>query len=229
MEILLAHCESIIAAHYSLYLSMIVAGLVGGSTHCSVMCSPLVATQMLRLSEGSQSQWLMAYYHIGRIMTYSMLGVIVFGASHLIFGGHMKLIGNAMLFVAGGVFVISALMPRETHHCCSNKMQYLVQRIDGLLSAQIAYLLRGMLMGFMPCGMIVAVLMMVATVDSYQQVILAMTLFGLATVPILQLSGFGMLGLKNYFPRVTLKAGRAVMALNGLFLCMIGLNVVSVN
>lgn len=212
-----------------LFLSVAVAGLVGSISHCSVMCSPLVAAQMLDMKKRKQSQYIILYYHAGRIVTYMLLGSAAFGFSHWLFSGGLQHFSSAMLLAAGVLFLSSARLPRKTHHCCSKKTQRLQWYIERLRLPMLIYFLRGVLMGFMPCGMIIAVLMAVATLTHLYEAMLAMVVFGLTTVPVLQLAGYGSLRLSRRYPVMSQKAGRVVMACNGLFLCGLGLNLVSVN
>ncbi len=229
MEWFLADCSALLKGNMPVLLSLFLAGLLGSISHCSVMCSPLVATQMLDIQHRKQSQWLMLLYHLGRISTYAALGMLAATAGHWLFAGEMAPFSRLLILLAGAVFIVSAIRPHQTHQCCSKQTSNLLIHIDKLSSPALAYYMRGMLMGFMPCGMIVAALLLVATMDTQFGAALGMALFGLATIPVMQLTGYGSLFLKKHYPNFTTKAGRSVMACNGFLLCGIGLNLVSVN
>lgn len=211
-----------------LLASVFVAGLIGSASHCSVMCSPLVAAQMLQQHESNRPQSQMALYHAGRITTYVALALIAYSMGSLIFSGGLSGLTNAMLMLAGATFIISAAFPRKTHSCCDSKTQKLSRYLENALPAPLALFLRGGLMGFMPCGMIIAILMTISTVSSPLSAVVLMAAFGLSTVPMLQLAGLGALKLNRHFPHATILAGRGVMALNGLFLCALGANMISI-
>lgn len=229
MENFLIQCSNILPTEMPLLISVMLAGFIGSLTHCSVMCAPLTAAQMLTLHERKMPQNTIYYYHAGRISTYMLLGMAAVMVSHWIFSGALHLYTDTLLIVAGITFIISAVSPRKAHRCCSSKAQTTARLIHRLPFISLAYYLRGMLMGFMPCGMIVAVLLSVATLNHPINAAFVMLIFGITTVPILQLSGYGVLSLHQYYPTLSVKTGRSVMALNGLFLCGLGLNLVSVH
>ena len=83
-------------------------------------------------------------------------------------------------------------------------------------------------MGFMPCGLVVAALMLSAAQGNVTLGALGMALFGAATLPILSLAGAGARRLYQSHPRTARLASRGTLALNGALLCAIGLNLVSV-
>lgn len=131
--------------------------------------------------------------------------------------------------MAGVMFVISALRPRQTHACCSHSLQGLLRWISGLHQPRLIYTLRGMLMGFMPCGLLIAALLLAATLPNALHAALGMALFGLATVPVLQLAGLGALRLSKNYPQATRIAGRSAMTINGLLLCALGMQLVRIS
>ncbi|MCI5050225.1 MAG: sulfite exporter TauE/SafE family protein [Rickettsiales bacterium] len=229
MEWFLADCSAFFKGNTPVLLSLFLAGLIGSASHCSVMCSPLVAAQMLDIKKRKQSQSLMAFYHAGRLSTYMALGILVVAVSQFAFSSQMVTLSHIMMVCAGIIFVISAMKPRKTHACSAKTMPAWFAYVQTALPAALVYYLRGVLMGFMPCGMVIAALMMVATMPNMITAAIGMVLFGLATVPLMQLAGLGALSLSRYFPTITNNTGRAVMACNGLFLCSVGLNMVSVN
>lgn len=229
MEMFLAQCATLLTTDYPLFFSVILAGLVGSISHCSVMCSPLVAAQMLRLKEERQPQSTLLYYHAGRLSSYVGLGVVAVSFSQLVFAGAIQPYTWFLLLAAGVTFVISALLPRKTHSCCSEKTQKLQLRINRLSTLRLAYYLRGMLMGFMPCGMVYAVLLTVATLNTVYEAGVIMFIFGLATLPALQFIGGGALRLSRYYPNFSTSLGRGVMVLNGLFLCGLSFNLLTLH
>lgn len=225
----MAQCFVGFDAGAPLFFSVLLAGLVGSFTHCSVMCSPLVAAQMMQLQARGQAQWSLLYYHAGRVATYMLLGALAVLAANWLFSGAFKPFANAMLIVAGGVFVLSALIPRRTHSHCNSHPQQWINRVERVTSSQVGLFLRGFMMGFMPCGMTLAIILVVATLDSPFYAMALMLVFGLTTVPVLHVTGFGAVSLSKQFPQTTHRASRGVMALNGLWLCGLGFNWVSLN
>lgn len=225
----MAQCSAMLSADYPLVVSVLLAGLVGSVTHCSVMCSPLVASQMLLLSEGRGRGSLIGWYHAGRVLTYIVLGVIAVFASQWMFSGAIESYAHFLLLLAGVIFVVSAVLPQKTHSCCSEKMQGVQRWLNNLSWQRFGYLLRGMLMGLMPCGMVYAVLLVIATLSSAYQAAAIMFVFGITTLPMLHISGLMVLRLGRRYPHLSSPVSRGVMALNGLFLCVLGTGVVSVS
>ncbi len=228
MQYFLVQCSELLSTGFPVWLSVMLAGLIGGLSHCSVMCAPLVSAQMLQLRDRHQPQTIMYYYHAGRITTYAMLGVVAVTMSQWVFSGSMRPYANLMLVAAGITFMVSAAQPRKTHHGGCQTVQNMQDRLSRFVPVRWGYYLRGLMMGAMPCGMLYAVLLLVATRDHVAEAALVMLAFGLTTVPILQLTGYGALRLSRNYPAISMRFGRGVMALNGLFLCGLGLNLVSV-
>jgi len=230
LEAILAACNAWLGAGDYVFASLLMAGLVGSLIHCSVMCSPLVAAQMLELHEKSRPQRLMGAYHLGRISTYAGLGIVSVMLGQWLFGGMINAFAHVMLMLAGCVFIFSALMPRKTHHDCCATKEGRLQRVLAKLNKPAAIMYaRGVAMGFMPCGMVLAALLLTATLPTPWHAAFGMALFGLATSPILHVTGIGALRLNRYFPQATRVAGRGVMAVNGLLLCAISTNLITVS
>lgn len=226
---ILAQCSAYLPADTPILLAVLAAGLLGSASHCSVMCSPAVMTQMLDLNAKRQPQWLMLFYHAGRITIYMALGVFSLLAARFVFGRSLGVFASAMILLAGVAFVASALMPRKTHHCCDGKTRSLLGRISRLSSLRAQYFLRGTLMGFMPCGLLVSVLLLAGASQSPLMAAAMMLIFGISTVPVLQLAGLGVLSIGKKYPVLGASVGRTGMAMNGLLLCGVGLNLVNIH
>ena len=201
-------------------------GLFGSVGHCSVMCSPLVAAQMLRLDARGASTSYLWFYHAGRISIYMLLGVVAAVAGRLLFGGALAELSRTMVLAAGVVFLVSAFFPARTHRCCDSKRGGLMRRIERARWQPLQHYLRGVLMGFMPCGMLLSVLLLVSTLHQPAGAALVMLAFGLSTTPMLQLAGRLLLAAGRRHPQAGENIGRMAMGVNGMFLCGIGLNLV---
>lgn len=229
MQSFLAQCTALMAADMPVFASLFLAGLLGSASHCSMMCAPLAAAQMLRIQEVGGRQSVMIFYHAGRILTYALLGMVAQQAGHWVFSGSFANLAHLMMVLAGGVFVFSALRPAKAHKCCASGRQSLQQRIDQVFSPATAHFLRGQMMGLMPCGMVVAALMLAATMQSAILAAAGMVFFGMATLPALHVGGYAMLKATQKHPRAAAFAGRSVLVVNGLILCAIGMWVPGLN
>jgi hypothetical protein len=171
----------------------------------------------------------MHFYHAGRLTTYVLLGIIAVSLSHIIFAGVILPYRNSLLVLAGITFLVSAWLPRKTHHCSKNHGGGLQKRLMQLSWQRTGYFLRGMLMGLMPCGLVYAVLIAVATVRNPAEAALLMLAFGLTTLPVLQGSAWAILKFGAKRPAFSIMLSRTVMGLHGLFLCSLGFNLVSIH
>lgn len=216
-----ALCGDIIFSQYPLVLSVIVAGVIGSASHCSVMCSPAVIAQVFELQMKRKTQWIMALYHSGRVTSYGFLGGLAFGASRFLFGEGGGKLSSVMLCLAGSIFILSALLPKKTHSCCEQKIMPSHERHSLFLFGQ--FFLRGIMMGFMPCGLIISMLLLAATLHHLSYAIGVMVLFGISTLPVLQLAAFMALSFGKRKMEWGRKIGKTVMVANGIFLCWIGI------
>lgn len=188
---------------------------MGGFTHCLAMCGPLVAGQSACAGGCGKtaqrtSQW---SYHLGRLTTYGALGfAAALFARQIAAWPFWPLLSSAMLVLAGLMFLASSLPTRQRPALCT-------------VSAHSNYL-RGTLMGFMPCGLIYAALMMAATLANPLAGMLAMWLFTLGTVPALLLASGSAALLSRKWHHTTQTIGRAMMAVNGVTLLVMAAGII---
>lgn len=225
MEALLAHCQMAFTEHSSLLAVFFVGGLTAGFTHCLAMCGPLVVAESTRCAGScggcstrqsstrqvvnSASQW---PYHLGRMATYGALGFAAALLSRQIQEVSWWPWLSAVMLIAAGLMFIGSSIPACRHLS--------LPMLPG------NRFLKGALMGFIPCGMLYAALMMAATLADPFSGMVAMWLFVMGTLPALLCAGAGAQFLKKYWPRELQWAGRAVMAINGLSLLVMAENLV---
>lgn len=143
-------------------------------------------------------------YHLGRMTTYGALGFIASLLSkQVVAAAWWPLFTSLMLAAAGGLFLFSVLRA-YTH-------------TDYLSHPRLTYA-RGLLLGFMPCGLLYAALMMAATFADPFAGMLAMWIFTLGTLPALLIASGSAEILGRRWQGVMRHAGRAMMAFNGLSL-----------
>lgn len=213
MDALLAHCSVAFSQHGSLFAVFFLGGLAGSLTHCLVMCGPVVACQSAcgggcgkRMN--AMSQW---QYHSGRFVTYGALGFFAALLSkQLATASYWPMLSVAMMVLAGGLFLLSAMIP--SRHAL---LTYTPE--NGFL--------RGVLMSFMPCGLIYAALMMAATLTNPFAGMLAMWLFVLGTMPALLVASGGAALLAVKWQEMMRGIGRFGMAFNGLTLLVMAAKV----
>lgn len=214
MDVLAAHCNSIFEWHGSLFLAMFIAGFMGGFTHCLGMCSTFSICSNSCESSCGKKKSLQRYgitYHLGRATTYGALGFLSALLSKQIAASHIwPLISASMLVIAGIMFILSSL-PECKH--------FIIK-----FSGNLTYT-KGVLLGFMPCGLIYAALMMAATTANPVGGMVAMWLFVLGTIPALSIANIGMRILADKYQNIMQKITKAVMAINGITLFLMAAKV----
>ncbi len=205
MEVFLSHCSSVFSFKNSFLLTFFLGGLTGGFIHCLSMCGPFVACRNLCASGSCKSKEETAQlsYHLGRFVTYGLLGFFAALLSRQIaYSPYWPRISAVMLAAAGVMFLMSSLP--KCHHLFkpSGKLTFM----------------SGVLLGFMPCGLIYAALMMAATTANPLMGMAGMWLFVLGTMPALMMASLGAEMLTRKWQGVMQHAGRGVMAFNGIVL-----------
>lgn len=143
-------------------------------------------------------------YHLGRLTTYGVFGFTAVLLSKQIAATHwwpfftfLMLAGAGLLFLYS--FIRSYAEPSLTAY------------------PRLTYL-RGLLLGFMPCGLLYAALMMAATLANPLSGMLAMWIFTIGTIPALLIASGSAEVLGRHWQGIMQHAGRAMMAFNGVSL-----------
>lgn len=209
MEALLSHCGQFFAAGGNIFLAFFLGGVTGGFTHCLMMCGPFVACERAcagtSCGKAKQAGAAMGLsYHLGRFTTYGALGfAAALFSRQLAANSWWHEVSAAMLALAGILFLASCAKSCTHSHAKS--------------TFSLTYL-RGVLLGFMPCGLLYAALMMAAATAHPLQGLVGMWLFTLGTLPALLIASGSADLLSRKWQFVMARAGRAMMAFNGLSL-----------
>ena len=214
------HCLVVVQDHGSIILTMLLAGLVGSLTHCAGMCGPLVAAQSLELAASrtlSQGQvWrrltggALIPYQLGRSTTYMTLGA--FAALPVGAGGQILSISwlpPVLLWAAAAIFLWQGLqkldaipaglsggtsvaggvfggVPAGATRHLRGAARALMRQPTGLRG----YLL-GILLGFLPCGLLYGALVAAAATGEPLAAAFAMLAFAVGTFPLSWAIGYG--------------------------------------
>lgn len=189
--------------HIDLYAVFLI-GLLGGFSHCIGMCGGFVMTYTLKLSQNAVASkprlWSQIFPHLlynsGRVLTYLLLGE-VFGILGKTLGSVLafkSFQGGLMLF-AGIIMVLMGLdlaglipsLPKDTF-LGANKFKDLVHNLLNRVNPNNIFGL-GIVMGFLPCGLVYAVGAKAAATQSIWLGGLTMLVFGLGTFPAMVLTG----------------------------------------
>lgn len=226
---LIGQCIHDITVSYGLVLSLFLAGLVGGVTHCAGMCAPFVLAQTGAGAEVRRLRSsLLLPYHLGRMTTYVTLAVLVNTAFNLafVFSDLKLLVSAPLLVLAGVIFLVTAFPAMAAVFPWAAALQIaapykFVSRFSAGLMNNPGVLQRyglGVLLGFMPCGLVVAALMAAATATGPLQAAGAMAAFTLGTVPALVLVALGGQEIKRRYPQASSRLSQGAMVVSGVWL-----------
>lgn len=219
-------CFHQVTLAYGLPLSLFLAGLVGSVTHCVVMCGPFIISQtgdMQKIRDAA-----LIPYHLGRMTTYVFMAIIAHSIFNMVFvySDLKSAIAAPMLFLAGTIFIVSAF-PRLAllfPWIANIRIPFLssfFQKPSSRLSKSQNTLTRyslGILLGFMPCGLVIAALIASATADTVGGAIIAMTAFTIGTIPALILVAIGGSSLKQKYPKFSLHFSQIAKIISALWL-----------
>jgi sulfite exporter TauE/SafE len=195
-------------------LSALLMGLIG-STHCVGMCGGIISTLNTSFNQKSpQNPFVIQLsYNLGRIATYSLLGLLVgFFSSSLI-----RLLPDPHTFsmtISGLFFILLGLYISQL----LNSFKYLEKggqkiwlKIEPFgrqyLPAQTVWsaLKLGLVWGWLPCGLVYSALALALTQINPLDSALIMLVFGMGTLPTLLLIGHFAQNLKTLLQNQTLR------------------------
>lgn len=226
---LFAECVHTITSNYGLHVSLFLGGLVGSVSHCVVMCGPFVIAQS---QNGPVLQKigdkLLLPYHLGRMTTYIFLGFLFYSVLNLafLFSNAKSLITVPLLMLAGVIFLVNAF-PRLSylfpwvHRIGFGKIYFPIKNFASKLIKNPGNLSRyglGVLLGFMPCGLVVAALMASSTAPTLLAAVTAMAAFTIGTMPALIMVGMSGNALKQNFPGASEWLSKGAMTISSLWL-----------
>jgi len=212
---------------WALFLAAFSMGLFG-SPHCLGMCGGIVTAFGLSMQHVSESKknGLILTYHLGRLISYSLLGLIesVIGvaifqsimsnsAPRIVLGAVLVLIGLAML----GLPLFNQLEKFGMRFWQSlAPIRKKVFPIDSFGKALFA----GLLWGFLPCGLVYGALMMAIAGNNIATGAALMFVFGLGTMPMLIATQKTVGMLQSSIKRFRLRQ------INGVIMMLSGLAVI---
>ena len=223
------HCLSSISPEHGLFFSLFAGGLIGGVSHCTGMCGPLVLGQIGALpSRSGIITRMLLPYHMGRITTYALLAVIFSSVVNfaVVYSLPKMILSVLLLSTAALMFLVTAIPGLAVIFPWLTRLHLpapagLIGRLSQKLMINPAgwrgYML-GILLGFMPCGLVIAALMAASTAGSPVTAALAMGAFGLGTMPVLVTIACGGGWIKHKWPVHIKVFSSIIMAVNSLIL-----------
>lgn len=206
-------------------------GLVS-SLHCIQMCGPLVVSYSLPLGQRGLRQQALAHlsYNLGRVATYAFLGAVA-GLTGQTLGLVGKMAGaeNIVAIACGGLMVIAGmlmldLLPHkflqqyDPLRYASRQLKPLGSRISSpTISSKFVL---GLMLGFLPCGLIYAALLKAMATGTALAGLLTMMAFGLGTV--CALMAIGLLSSTLSLKLARLNAGGWGSRLTAISVALLG-------
>lgn len=223
---LMGHCVS--GGDYSrgLYIGLFSAGLVGSISHCTAMCGPFVIARSGSLKKLNHASNIA--YHCGRMTTYVILAALFSSLLNIayLFLPIRGFIVAPLLATAGFIFLVIAfpslgrLFPWLAHIRVTPPYRVIktaLDRLSGDAGLFRQYLL-GMILGLMPCGLVISALMAATSAPTIYEAGFGMALFALGTIPALLALQYGGTSLQKAFPRTMAVFTQVMLVWSSLWL-----------
>lgn len=216
------------------YLFAVTTGFLGGFGHCIGMCGPIVASYALTarpeeniLQRGRIMTHIM--YNAGRIITYSSLGGLMgLAGSFVNIAGRIAGAQNIIAALSGvimiamgmsisGIFGSSAWIERHNAPVLSAARSILS------LPSWLRFILLGLVLGLLPCGLSYTIFIAAAGTGSPLQGMTMAALFGLGTLPALVLFGTLVSSLSARLRGRIYRAGGVLVIIMGCYFLIRGI------
>jgi len=207
------------------FLLSFMAGLSGGG-HCLGMCGGIVAALAVAAPQQSSNTRFLCNlsYHLGRIATYTLLGMVAGAASQAVLFSSLK---PYLVWLFAGANIMVIILGLST--ACGRR-QLSLAALDGAgwgfmggmlrtasqRTSPVAFLGTGLVMGLLPCGLVYGVLMTAATSGSWFSGAGMLLAFGLGTLP-------ALLAYGQVASALSVGAGTLFLRLLGFVVAMLGL------
>lgn len=166
-----------------------------GSVHCLGMCGPLA----FAVTSRNSGWWMVLFdklsYQIGRIISYSLLGVLIgLVGRQLWMSGLQQFISvlSGVLILAAGASRIFKIRNAAVSSGSSATFGLFNRAFTYALKHKASHLITGMVNGFLPCGFVYLALAGAVTTGDTIDSVKYMALFGLGTLPLMLIATFGI-------------------------------------
>lgn len=180
------------------------AFLIGlfGSLHCVGMCGPIALSLPISSKQKISILIDLLIYNSGRIVTYSLIGLIVglFGRS-IFFSGYQQQLSISL----GVIIIISVLFFSGSESKFSKSIgiykfqNWLTKQFGSFINktGKSSLFMIGLLNGFLPCGLVYMAVAGAFTNYKIDSAMLYMAVFGLGTLPLMLLVSVGGRSFQN--------------------------------
>ena len=221
------------------FIAAFLIGLFGGFSHCIGMCGGFVFTYSVKISEKESdvkpSKWNMLLPHLlynsGRVLTYTFLGEIFgflggtigFVMSVRNFQGGLQLFAGIFMLVLG--LELGGLIPKTSKDYFPGigAFKKLVSNLFNRVNRRNIFGL-GLVLGFIPCGLVYVAGAMAAATESILGGMLTMLFFGLGTFPAMIVTGLASDFLSAKFKTNLYKVSAVIIILMGILALLRGID-----
>jgi uncharacterized protein len=221
------------------FIAVFLIGLLGGFSHCIGMCGGFVFTYSVKISEKEsgvkQSKWKMLLPHLlynsGRLLTYTFLGEIFgflggtigFVMSVRNFQGGLQLFAGVFMLILG--LELGGLLPTTSKEYFPgiSGFKKLVGNLFNRVNRRNIFGL-GLVLGFIPCGLVYVAGAMAAATESILGGMLTMLFFGLGTFPAMIVTGLASDFLSARFKTRLYKVSAIIVMIMGVFAILRGID-----
>jgi sulfite exporter TauE/SafE len=186
------------------YLSLFLIGFTGGFGHCVGMCSGFVFSYTLKISEQEShlkmNRWRLLTPHLlynsGRVLTYTFLGEIFallgstlgFMLALKDYQGILEIVAGLFMIVIGLEYSGVLPMSDRSYFPGLSTFKKAVQKMLNRVNRRNVFAV-GLVLGFIPCGLVYAAGAKAAATQSLVGGMLTMLVFGLGTFPAMIIIG----------------------------------------
>lgn len=197
----------------------LIFGLLG-SFHCVGMCGPIAFLLPVDRSNTLKKTGQIFMYHFGRILAYSLIGLI-FG----LIGKSLNLLGmqQQLSIGIGLLMILVVLIPSQifNKYNLSKPLYKVISKVKSRLGTELkrkspdTFLTIGFLNGFLPCGLVYMAVFGALAMGNALEGSLYMALFGLGTIPLMTTAVY----LGNF---LTAKVKQHIRKMIPVFVILIG-------
>ena len=211
---------------------VMIAGLTLGATgslHCVGMCGPLSLALPTHHMSSVGKIISLFLYQIGRVITYSLIGLLVGLVGRSIYlAGYQQLfsilLGSLVLLLALFYFIQRGSFRSPLLARIYDPVQKLVIRAMNHANGPLGFLLMGMANGLLPCGMVYLALAAALSFSELSETVSFMAMFGLGTLPAMLLVAFAGRMINIELRRKLRKIVPVFVVLTGAILILRGMN-----
>jgi sulfite exporter TauE/SafE len=169
-------------------VSALLLGLAGGFSHCIAMCHPFTLLISANFPQvGYKILIPQLKYNLGRSLTYAVLGFALGQVNLLPYKQALGLVTGVLLLIAVALMASPRLSSAISRYI---QLPSIADRLN-ISSIRSPFVL-GLVLGLLPCGLVLSALVLSATGGSAAASALSMLLFGMGTsVALLLVAVFG--------------------------------------